>query len=208
MKNWIKKWLNNKTIYITTTILSISLCIFTYIYYSDRYTSFIDYNTYQMLERNNWLNDWLVRNNENSEWYEKNKDNLKITYNWIEILWDIFSFEDNKIDESYSNIENYIYNNEMFLKKFWNENNIIASDWWKYINFIPWNNDNKLSFLVLVLWLKTNDRVLSINKSDIFSSCYWNNTGDKLLYISDNEIISDKVEVNKHNCRIRTINNK
>ncbi len=189
-------------------ILSLAIIIPIYNYFNNKFSSFIDYNTYQMLERNNWLNNWLARSNENNVWYEKNKDKLKITQNWIEILWDIFTFEDKKIDESYTNKENYLYDKDQFLNKSNLLNNNLVTEWKKYIDFIPWNTENKLSFLIWVLWLETSDNIESTDKSDIFSSCYWNNTGDKILYISNNEIIPDKAFKNKDNCRIRTINMK
>lgn len=96
----------------------------------------------------NWLNKW-----NNREWFKENKNNLKLVDNWIEILWDIFAINDEKAQDSDKWIWNHNWNSLFSITAanmtWWN-----IPDWKKYIDFLPWDDKNKVDFLTKVLGLK------------------------------------------------------
>lgn len=102
------------------------------------------------------FNSWINWNEENKIWYKNNRDNLKLVQdNWeicVEMRWDIFEPEDEKAQENWEDIWNYEWNTYFTFdsaERIWKR----IPDWNKYVDFLPWTTENKVHFLINVLWL-------------------------------------------------------
>lgn len=156
------------------------------------------------------LYDFVTKNNENKEWYIKNKDSIKLIEEWweffIEILWDKFYLENEKTSD-WSKIYNSRKNNfsndkytyfhfdsaQEYAKSQWK---LIPEDWFKYVNFLPWDDENKANFLLKVLLLECNG-YLHFRQCQVFHSwetggCYLTSVPydrwTKVFYFDDEDI--------------------
>lgn len=102
------------------------------------------------------FNSWINWSEENKTWYENNKEKLKLVQdNWeicVEMLWDVFESQDEKALENWKDIWNNEWNTYFTFdaaERLWKR----IPDWNKYINFLPWSVENKINFLMNILWL-------------------------------------------------------
>jgi hypothetical protein len=108
--------------------------------------------------RKNWLLDWIDLNNENKKWYLENIwKKVDLIQDGILLLGDIFELNDEEFLGKWNWILNDSWNtffsweaSKKHVKSVWKE---MVFDWWKYIDFLPWNDKNKIFFLQKVLWL-------------------------------------------------------
>lgn len=123
---------------------------------------------------------WLNKSHENKTWFVQNKDNFKLVDDGIEILGDLFCLEDEVSKNLWSEITNDNWNTyftyDLAMKHALSEWKTLPSDWSKYIDFLPGDSANKLSFLTDVMWLKlagfrTWNYVAYNNQS--VDACYW-----------------------------------
>lgn len=123
------------------------------------------------------LYNWVMSSAENIDWYMLNSDNLKLVTWWINILWDVFELEDEKVSDE--EIKEWIinYNWLTYFKHFIVEDYLLSKwkklpNWNKYIKFLPWNFNNKVNFLIHVLWLGAN---WLVTDSSVKVAFYWTN---------------------------------
>jgi len=110
------------------------------------------------------LRNWLLRGDKkNLEWYRKNeKDLCLVNYGeqyGIQMLWDVFCLEDEKVDEltDWVTFYDWIYyfDYDVAIKHAESQWKRLPEEWSKYTNFLPWDWENVAEFLFWVLWLKT-----------------------------------------------------
>lgn len=107
------------------------------------------------------LIEWIWDNEVNKNWCIRAIENkeLALLEGWIMILWDVFDLEDVFLPDS--ELKEWINNDkwityfdfdsaQLHAKKCWKN---IPNDWTKYIDLLPWNEENKVNFLIKTLWL-------------------------------------------------------
>lgn len=105
--------------------------------------------------------EWILSNSLNEKWFETRQDNILLVDWWIQILGDTFLLED-EIASDWDWIINIDWNTyftpESASKHIEGKDLKLISnkDIDKYVNFLPWNIDNKLAFFQNILNFKLN----------------------------------------------------
>ena len=161
--------------------------------------------------------DWLLYDPENKleypnhEWCIQNRDKIKLVDDGIKVLWDIFCLEDENAPD-WEDIFNKSWNTyftidsaEKYAELHWKR----LPEWEKYIDFLPWNNKNKIEFLTKVLWLKFAGTHFNPNCNRAF---YWshfikNHINPCNLSFTTTSILSGFPNVKENRFSLRLIKN-
>ncbi len=150
--------------------------------------------------RYDWLVNWLQYSRLNLNWFKENIwTNFDLVSDWIMLLWDVFELENETIEsiETNKGINGVVndwkgtkftfYAALDYAKKVWK---IVPTEWHKYKWFLPWSEENKINFLIDVLWLQYNG-VCYPNFSGHYGSVgYYCSSKEEMLYISPNTLNS------------------
>ncbi len=156
--------------------------------------------------RSQALYDFVTSSNENLNWYLKNTENIKLVEDWIEILWDEFYLEDERVPdwEWISNHNWYTYfdfdSAQKHIESNWKKFQI---DWNKYTDFLPWNNENKSNFFTKVLWLNFAGYC-------VWSNNYYYNQSTNIFYWSSSpySTLAYTLQFNTSNILLPSNNNR
>ena len=107
------------------------------------------------------LLNWVKYNKENLDWYlEYAWKDILLVQNWINILWNTWKLNDEKIskeaDKWIFHINWKVYFTFDVQKELFWDNVPKKEDWENLTNFLPWNDENKFNFLQKVLWISMN----------------------------------------------------
>ena len=128
---------------------------------------------------------WLNKSSENKAWFVQNKESFKLVDDGIEILGDLFCLEDELVKDHWEEITNHdgitYFTYDMAMKHALSEWKRLPSNWSKYLDFLPWDNANKLNFLIDVMWMKLAgfrhwNYVGYSNQS--LDACYWSSSSN------------------------------
>lgn len=141
---------------------------------------------------------WVNRNGMNQTWYQENIDKLRLVDDWIDILWDVFCLEDEVANSNGIDVFDNCWNVHFTYKAALNhakaKGKEIPSDWFKYLNFLPWNDTNKVRFLTDVMWIKRAGYRVLANKNYSchgVDSFYWSNDDGWTLACSNSYIATE-----------------
>jgi len=175
----------------------------------------------------NSLLSWIKSNELNESWYKKAllEWNFKLVEDGIMILKDVFDLQDQYIPENKWSHNSWINNekwrtffsfdaSQKYLKSLWKTT---VLDWSKYVDFLPGSDENKIDFLLNVLWLSLwgyRNSSYWNHFAEWVSAYYWTSNqkedSDHSYYMSFN---SESINANNffyksHQFALRCIKNK
>lgn len=143
---------------------------------------------------------WVNRSSSNHDWFHENIDKIRLVDDWIEILGDVFCLEDEESIGNWVDVFDYCWSFHFTYQAAQRHvkatGRQMPSNWFKYLDFLPWSDKNKVSFLTDVLGMRrAGYRILANRSYSCYGehSFYWSNDEGWVLACSNRYIATDLI---------------